>query len=126
MKVEVNTSYLFDHFLREDLKESLGYDGFKTLVDYYEESENAPDYDIALFWCWSKGTPEDVLREREGDEAADKLRREYTDEDGDIDEDEFTDACRLELESLGEVVQVYNDNYIPAPTGEVLFRRWGE
>lgn len=122
MKINVNACYLFDHFLREDLKQSLGYNGFYSLVKYYEETEDAPSYDISLFWCWNKGTPDQLLEEEDGERVA-ELRKDHTFEDGEFDLNGFVDACAEELEGRGLLVHEVS-GFNDTTTGKALFRRW--
>ena len=47
-------------WIRDDVRENLGWDGVKALMDYFEElemgMEKPMEYDPSLFWSWTRGT----------------------------------------------------------------------
>lgn len=106
MKIELNASYLFDHFLRKDLARYLGPGAFKAIHDYYEECEPGLFYDYMLFAEWLKGTPEEIYREHFGDCDYNELRRDCCDDSGTVDPDELAAACAEVLERLGVLLEV--------------------
>lgn len=117
MYVEVNADWIYNN-LRKDLRDHLGYDGVSALLEWYEScetEENKTEYDIALFWCWDKGTLEEVFLEHNSKKELEEFRESYrsydpdTDEDGEVDEEEFREALKDSLRREGRLVAIDED-----------------
>jgi hypothetical protein len=83
-------------WLRKDLREWLGYDGIKAIIDWYDEFDENTEYDESLFYSWNVGeTFAEVLRDVD--------ERAYTallDTDGEIET-----LCKETLESMGTLLE---------------------
>lgn len=116
MYVEIDADWIYNN-LREDLRENLDYDGIETLLEYYEELEccdrEPMKYDISLFWCWDRGTLEDIYLEHNSEDDLKELREQCTDDCGEVDYNELEEEVKSSLEYGGVLLPIRGtDEYL--------------